>query len=141
MVEQPKFYYKVVPLKLEKVVDGKGFHMRKARYYVSDTKKAGFKLHPAFIHDGKEKNFIYLSAYEGSVFDVSAGQYILNDAQTTVLLQLLVINVIHCYTKKAEWIDPGLTRNGSRVVQRIVVQVGFNLMQLQLQHHSVILTN
>lgn len=51
MVEQPKFYYKVVPLELEKIQGGKGFHMRKARYYVSDTMKAGFKLHPAFIKD------------------------------------------------------------------------------------------
>lgn len=58
---------------------GKGFHMRKARYYVSDVKKSGFKLHPAFIHNGKEKNFIYLSAYEGSVFDKSAGVYLLAD--------------------------------------------------------------
>lgn len=61
--------------------NGKGFHMRKARYYVSDVKKLGFKLHPAFIHNGKEKNFIYLSAYEGSLFDVSVGNYIYDDAQ------------------------------------------------------------
>ena len=81
MVEQPKFYYKVVPLQLDKVVDGKGFHMRKARYYVSDVKKTGFKLHPAFIKDGKEKNFIYLSAYEGSVYDKSASAYLLSDEQ------------------------------------------------------------
>lgn len=60
---------------------GKGFHMRKARYYVSDVKKSGFKLHPAFIHNGKEKNFIYLSAYEGSLFDASVGAYIYDDAQ------------------------------------------------------------
>ena len=60
---------------------GKGFHMRKARYYVSDVKKSGFKLHPAFIHNGKEKNFIYVSAFEGSLYDVSASAYILNDAQ------------------------------------------------------------
>lgn len=81
MVEQPKFYYKVVPLELEKIQGGKGFHMRKARYYVSDTMKAGFKLHPAFIKDGKEKNFIYLSAYEGCTYDTSASAYKLNDAQ------------------------------------------------------------
>ena len=81
MVEQPKFYYKVVPLQLDKVVDGKGFHMRKARYYVSDVKKAGFKLHTAFIKDRKEKNFIYLSAYEGSVYDKSANAYLLADEQ------------------------------------------------------------
>lgn len=119
MVEQPKFYYKVVPLKLEKVVDGKGFHMRKARYYVSDTKKAGFKLHPAFIHDGKEKNFIYLSAYEGSVFDVSAGQYILNDAQTTDFAATTgdkMSSIVNA--KPASGLTQGLTRNGSRVIAK-----------------------
>lgn len=81
MVEQPKFYYKVVPLELEKIEGGKGFHMRKVRYYVSDTKKTGFKIHPAFVQNGVEKNFIYLSAYEGSLYDTSAGAYILDDAQ------------------------------------------------------------
>ena len=80
MVEQPKFYYKVVPLELEKIAGGKGFHMRKVRYYVSDTKKEGFKLHPAFIQDGVEKNFIYLSAYEGCFYDTDGAKYITDDA-------------------------------------------------------------
>lgn len=81
MVEQPKFYYKVVPLELEKIEGGKGFHMRKVRYYVSDTKKTGFKIHPAFVQNGIEKNFIYLSAYEGCFYDVTAGDYIKDDSQ------------------------------------------------------------
>lgn len=81
MVEQPKFYYKVVPLKLEQVAGGKGYHMRKARYYVSDTPKAGFKLHPAFIENGNENDKIYLSAFEGTLWDTSASAYILDDAQ------------------------------------------------------------
>ncbi len=81
MVEQPKFYYKVVPLELEKIVNGLGFHMRKARYYLSDTKKSGFKLHPAFIQNGIEKNYIYLAAYEGCTWDVSANIYNINDTQ------------------------------------------------------------
>lgn len=79
MVEQPKFYYKVVPIKLEKNANGKGFHMRKGRYYVSDTMKEGFKLHPAFICDGKENDKIYLSAYEACAFDTSGSTYILDD--------------------------------------------------------------
>lgn len=81
MVEQPAFYYRVVPLKLDKVIGGKGFHMRKARYYVSDVKKTGFKLHPAFIRDGQIKDFIYLSAYEGCAYDESAESYITTDEQ------------------------------------------------------------
>jgi hypothetical protein len=61
---------------------GKGFKLRKARYYVSMTKKAGFKVHPAFVKNNVEKEKIYLSAYEGSLFDVTGdGAYILDDAQ------------------------------------------------------------
>lgn len=85
MVEQPKFYYKVVPLLTEIINEGEeqGYYLRKARYYISDTKKAGFKLHPAFKRNGIENDFIYLAAFEGSVYDVSASAYILDDAQTT----------------------------------------------------------
>ena len=78
MVKQPKFYYKVVPLKTEKISGGKGYHLRKARYYISPTPKAGFKLHPLFKGD---KDFVYLSAYEGSLYDVSTDAYILDDSQ------------------------------------------------------------
>lgn len=81
MVEQPKFYYKVVPMELEPIEDGYGFHMRKVRYYVSATPKSGFKIHPAFVCDGKELERIYLSAFEGSLWDASTASYILNDAQ------------------------------------------------------------
>lgn len=81
MVKQPKFYYKVVPLKMDKITDGHGFHLRKARYYISMSPKPGFKIHPAFVHDGVEKDYIYLSAFEGTVYDVSASAYILDDSQ------------------------------------------------------------
>ena len=79
MVEQPRFYYKVVPLAVEEK-DGMQI-MRKCRYYMSDTAKAGFKLHPAFINNGVELDKIYLSAFEGSLYDSSAGRYILDDSQ------------------------------------------------------------
>ncbi|CAI3519719.1 hypothetical protein CIRMBP1287_01727 [Enterococcus cecorum] len=81
MVEQPLFYYKVSPIELEPIADGKGYHHRKGRYYVSDKPKAGFKIHPAFIVNGAVRDKIYLSAYEGSLYDVSANAYILNDEQ------------------------------------------------------------
>lgn len=79
MVEQPKFYYKVVPLLVEK--KAKGSITRKVRYYVSDTAKSGFKLHPAFIVNGQENEKIYVSAFEGSLWDASASTYILDDSQ------------------------------------------------------------
>lgn len=115
LVEQPKFYYKVVPLELEKIQGGKGFHMRKARYYVSDTMKAGFKVHPLFVKDGKEKNFVYLSAYEGSTYDTSASAYKLNDAQDVdwtndVLASIAGAKPTSGLTQR------GATRNGFRTI-------------------------
>ncbi|MDD3347327.1 hypothetical protein [Oscillibacter sp.] len=61
---------------------GKGHHMRKARYYVSPYQQAGFKIHPAFVCNGKVNNYIYLSAFEGTIFDTSVGAYVLNDDVT-----------------------------------------------------------
>lgn len=84
MVEQPKFYYKVVPLKLTTFTtqDGEtGYSMKKGRYYVSSVPKEGFKLHPAFIRNGVKVDKIYLSAYEGCIYDTSESVYILDDAQ------------------------------------------------------------
>lgn len=81
MVKQPRFYYRVVPLKADKIQNGEGYHLRKARYYVSATPKKGFKLHPAFMINGIEQEYIYISAYEGSLFDMSASAYMMNDEQ------------------------------------------------------------
>ena len=82
MVEQNKFYYKVVPLKLEKQLDGIGYHLRKALYMISDNYAEGFKPHPRFVlPNGREIDKVYLSAFEGSGYDVSALQYILDDSQ------------------------------------------------------------
>ncbi len=87
MVYQPKFYYKVVPLVMDRQTDGIGYHLRKANYYVSTTAKYGFKCHPAFIDkNGNEVDFILLSAYEGSIYDVDGGEdgtgaFLMNDEQ------------------------------------------------------------
>lgn len=82
MVYQPKFYYRMCPLLVEQNTQGIGYHLRKANYYVSDYPLAGFKLHPAFYDaQGNKIDYILMSAYEGSIFDVSANAYILDDAQ------------------------------------------------------------
>lgn len=82
MVYQPKVYYRVTPLKLEKQTDGIGYHLRKANYYISSVPKAGFSLHPAFYNEsGQEVEYILFSAYEGSVYDTSASAYLLSDEQ------------------------------------------------------------
>jgi hypothetical protein len=69
MVRIPKFYYKA-----EKA--GSDY-----RWYISPKLQEGFKVHPAFIRNGVEKDCIYISAYEGCLYDVSASSYITNDAQ------------------------------------------------------------
>ncbi len=86
MVYQPAFYYKVVPLKLEKNTDsGIGYHLRKANYYVSSKPKTGFKLHPAFYDEnGNAINYILFSADEGSMYDVSAKAYVNDNVNESI---------------------------------------------------------
>lgn len=71
MVEQNQFFYRMVPLEMEPVADGLGFKVRKARYYISATPKAGFKLFPAFIRNGVEKKKIYEGAYKAGLVNGS----------------------------------------------------------------------
>lgn len=118
MVEQPKFYYKVVPLLTDIVTEGEnhGYHMRKARYYVCDEPEPGFKLHPAFIRNGKEHDYIYRGAFEGSLYDVSANTYILDDAQVADFAADML-----CSIANAKPIS-GLTQNLTRANTRKLAQ-------------------
>lgn len=121
MVEQPKFYYKVVPLELEIISEGDnyGHHMRKGRYYVSPVPKLGFKLHPAFIRDGKEKDFVYLSAFEGSLYDVSANAYILDDSQVASFVASTGDKLSSIANAKPM---SGLTQDMTRAKTRIIAE-------------------
>ena len=78
MVYQPAFYYRVVPLVFDKNTTTRvGYHLRKANYYISDVPYLGFRLHPAFYDEnGNEVKYILMSAYEGSMYDVSASEYV-----------------------------------------------------------------
>lgn len=88
MVYQPKFYYKVVPLKLEPIEGGIGYHQRKTNFYISATPKLGFKLHPAFYDEnGNEVDYILFSAYEGSMYDVSAAEYVNDNTNTDTAIE------------------------------------------------------
>jgi len=69
MVRIPKFYYRA-----ESFTNG-------YRWYISPKPQGGFRVHPAFIRNGVEKDCIYISAYEGCLYDVSDSSYITNDAQ------------------------------------------------------------
>ena len=85
MVYQPKFYYRVVPTKLEKIEDGLGYHIRKANYYISAKPKPFFKLHPAFYDEnGKAVEYILYSAYEGSMFDASKNAYVNDNVDVSI---------------------------------------------------------
>ena len=83
MVRQPKFYYKVVPLKLAPIEpddtdqsDTEGYYLKKVNYYISDSPPPGFKVHPAFIgRDGTEKDCYYIGSYEASLWDASENEY------------------------------------------------------------------
>lgn len=114
MVEQPKFYYKVVPLDVEIITEGEnhGYHMRKARYYVSDEPKTGFKLHPAFIENGNTNDFIYLAAFEGSLWDASASAYIMDDAQVADFTADMLSSIANA--KPASGLTQSLTRANTR---------------------------
>lgn len=89
MVYQPAFYYKVVPLVFDKNTEtGIGYHLRKANYYVSTRPKTGFKLHPAFYDaNGNAVDYILLSAYEGSMYDVSGSVYVNDGVDTDAAIE------------------------------------------------------
>ena len=70
MVEIPKFYYRT-----EATTSG-------IAWFVSQFLREGFSIHPAFVRDGVEKDFIYVSAYEGAVYDTANEIYI--DGTTTI---------------------------------------------------------
>lgn len=114
MVEQPKFYYKVVPLLTDIITEGEnhGYHLRKARYYVSDTPEPGFKIHPAFVRNGVENDYIYLSAFEGSLYDVSVNTYITNDQQVADFAADMLASVAN--SKPISGLSQNLTRANTR---------------------------
>lgn len=84
MNQIPKIYYRCNPITLEKQTDtssAQGYHMRVVDYFVTNQPIAGFKLHPAFIDkNGNERDYIYTSAYEGSLYDTVNGKFIDEDA-------------------------------------------------------------
>ena len=116
MVEQPKYYYRIVPLTLEPIANGTGYHMRKFRAYISEEPAPGFKLHPAFLRNGEIKEYIYLAAYDACIYDVSASTYLLEDEQTGDMVNDMLSSIANA--KPAS----GLTQNLNRTNSRILAQ-------------------
>ena len=89
MVCQPRFYYRVEPLKLSPQAAGTGYLLQKANYYLSPTPKPGFRLHPAFYgEDGNPVDRIFFSAYEASYYDASLGKMFIDGTDTDPAIDL-----------------------------------------------------
>lgn len=84
MVMQPKFYYKRIPVRLEKQVDDtyqvKGYHMTKWIDLISPTARDGFKLHPAFKKGNEELDYYFIGENDGCI--ETSGTYDLTDSDT-----------------------------------------------------------
>ena len=63
MVQIPKFYYKY------------SYANNTHSWSIATAQTTGYDVHPAFIKDGVEVNYRYAGAYEGVLYDVSAGVY------------------------------------------------------------------
>ena len=82
MVEIPCFYYKVIPISTQRDTLGFGTAIKKAEYWISDSCKEGFKVHPLFnVSNGHIRKSVFLSAFDGCTYDVSASSYNTEDTQ------------------------------------------------------------
>jgi hypothetical protein len=72
MVEIPKFWYRY------------GYSGTTHTWEVSPVPLTGFKVHEAFLSDTTEKDYVYIGAYEASLYDVSASKYVGQCYQTSV---------------------------------------------------------
>jgi len=78
MIYQPKFYYQ--RLIVAEVADAQGRVISKEQLLLSPVAHVGFKIHPLFVKDGVELDYVLLPAYEGSIYDTSESTYITNNA-------------------------------------------------------------
>ena len=72
MVEIPKFWYRYKYLGTTHT------------WEVSPVPMSGFSVHPAFMSDTTELDYLYVGAYEGVLYDTSLSQYIAGCHQTAV---------------------------------------------------------
>jgi hypothetical protein len=72
MVEIPKFWYRY------------GYAGTSHTWEVSPVPLTGFKVHEMFMSGNTEKDYVYVGAYEASLYDVSAAKYVGQCYQTSV---------------------------------------------------------
>lgn len=113
MVEQPIFYVKTVPVSGAAANSGRGKQYSKARYYISPTPKTGFKPVGGFKDaNGNLQNKIYLAAYEGCVYDSSAGTYCKDDTLVADFATDMLSSIASA--KPASGLSQVLTRANAR---------------------------
>lgn len=69
MVYIPKFYYIRIPIEITST------SIKKEVIMISAINQKGFKVHPTFVRNEEELDYILYSAYEGSTFDISTNAY------------------------------------------------------------------
>ena len=113
MVEQPIFYVKTVPVSGAAANSGRGKQYSKARYYISPTLKTGFKPVGGFKDaNGNLQDKIYLAAYEGCVYDSSAGTYCKDDTLVADFATDMLSSIASA--KPASGLSQVLTRANAR---------------------------
>ena len=113
MVEQPLFYTKVVPVKSSVSSSGRGKKYDKARFYISPTPKAGFTAPRAFYDNhGIVQDKIYLSAFEGCIYDTDAKKYLTEDEQVADFATDMLSSIAGA--KPASGLTQNLTRANVR---------------------------
>lgn len=79
MIYQPKVYYLRTPLST--TANSSGISITKEQILLTGIKTQGFKLHPLFVNSrGEEVDYVFLPAYEGSVYKASTESYIKDDS-------------------------------------------------------------
>lgn len=113
MVEQPVFYVKAVPVSSKNATSGKGKQYTKDRFYISPTPKAGFTAPRAFYDNhGIVQDKIYLSAFEGCIYDTDAKKYLTADEQVADFATDMLSSIAGA--KPASGLTQNLTRANVR---------------------------
>lgn len=110
---------------MSKAAHGRGYQFDKARYYVSPTAKPGFMVIDTFkAANGQEQDYIYLSAFEGSLYDTSENAYIMDDAQVADFEKDTGDKLCSIAgAKPASGKTQNLTRSNTRALVIIVMQM------------------
>lgn len=102
MVYQPACYYMRIPIST--TITANGIKITKEQIYLSDTKFAGFELHPIFKdQNGNAVKYVLLPAYESGTLRAN-GEFVKNDSQdinfsTDKLVSIVNTKPISGYTQ------------------------------------------